>query len=98
MIPKGTRQAGVDGANLSGGRRGKECELASNDWRRGGAASPGPYLVLCGLVAHSPGGRELVDSAGQLACLEIDADTTRPGEAERAAVFLDQLHLVASAG
>src|SRR6267378_1891241 len=28
-----------------GGRRGKECELASNDWRRGAAGSPDPELV-----------------------------------------------------
>src|SRR4030088_1212497 len=27
---------------VAGGRRGKECELASNDWRRGGGGFPGP--------------------------------------------------------
>jgi hypothetical protein len=32
----------------AGGRRGKECELASNDWRRGAAGSPDPYYFRVG--------------------------------------------------
>jgi hypothetical protein len=31
---------------FAGGRRGKECELASHDWRRGAAGSPDPHELL----------------------------------------------------
>jgi hypothetical protein len=31
------------GAHHAGGRRGKECEQARNDWRRGTASSPDPW-------------------------------------------------------
>src|SRR5712692_4434369 len=64
---------------------------------RGQAKPEIVFLQPLRLVAHCPGWRELVDPRGQLASLGIDTDATRPREAERAAVFLDQFDTMASA-